>query len=491
MTKKTVVALCMPVADRIDPNCFQSYRFLDRSGVDAWHHFSITGFPVDIARNEITRQVLANPDITHLLWIDDDMVYPPGALQRMLAHDLPFVGGLCFDRRHPYKPVLARYFHPSWGYDPNALGWLFDYPPDEVIEVDATGGAFLLVKREVYEAISAKHGEGDPAWAHWWTPLPWHGASEDLSFCRRAQEAGYTLRVDTGLKIGHVGEVIVDEAFAKRNRAFEYGKWHPPLEALAMAAATRAPDPTTEAIIHETGAPIASIVITTHDDRAEYLLAAVRSALAQTVPVEVIVVDDGSVVPASEIMAAAQDPAFRHQHLRIIRQENRGVSGALNTGIAAMGTEWFCWLPADDSHEPDKVERQLSALLAANRKAGYTGYHMKLDNGNRIAHVQTPIFRSKEEQDFVLSRGCAINGTTVMIHKSILDAVGLFDPRLRYAQDWDMWCRVGRLTQWFGMPDKLATRREFGNLTERLKQSKNPRKVEEDEIVMRRYEVTP
>lgn len=479
MSDRIEVALCMPVANKIHPDNFQSYRFLQRAGIP-WHHISVTGQPIARARNLITHEALSSPGITHLLWTDDDMIYSPDALKRLLAHDKPIVGGLCFDRRHPYKPVIAREFDPSWGYDPGTIGWIFDYPQDALIEVDFTGGAFLLVRREVFESIRTREGNGDPDYAKWWDEHPDWG-SEDLSFCHRARQAGYKIHVDTGLKIGHVGEVIVDEAFAKRNRSFEWNKWHPPLDLGKDLDAKR-----------NRGEPVASIIVTAYNPRPEFLRAAVLSALNQTVPCEVIVVDDGSGYEGATrpigqrgVASMISDLLTTHRNITLlIHPINRGISAALNTGIAAMKTDWFCWLPCDDVYEPNKVEFQLAALLATGRKAGYHGYNISIDNRNTVGHVPTILFATREEQNRTLAYNCAINGTTVMLHRSIFDKVGPFNPSLRFAQDWDMWRRVGFVTDWFGMPDKLATRREFDNLTAQLRREKNPRKVEEDEIVM-------
>ncbi|TAK97579.1 MAG: glycosyltransferase [Rhodospirillaceae bacterium] len=465
----------MPLRDpHLSLRAHQSYVSLDISGV-TWHYITVDSRQVDEARNELTKIALQIPEVTHLFWVDDDMVYPPHALKRLLAHDKPIVGGLCHDRRHPYKPVIARYFDRSWGCDEGAYGWLFDYPDNELIEVDATGGAFLLVKREVFEGIRSRFGD---SWAAWWTPIPEkHGHAEDLAFCWQAQRAGYSIHVDTGLDIGHVGEVVVDKEFARRNRAFEYGRWYPPASTLANAARQRGVRGTTD-LDSASEKPVASIVITAYNPNPEYLNAAINSALAQTVPCEVIVVDDGSdtrveVPPGVNL---------------VTHPTNQGISAALNTGVASMTTEWYCWLPCDDLFEPCKVEFQLSYLLHVNGLAGYHGYNLKLDNRNQLGHVPTWIFRDREEQNRALAQGCVINGSTVMVARSVLEKVArspgvYFDPALRYAQDWDLWRRVGFETLWRGMPDKLATRREFDNLTEKLKRSKDPRKIEEDQIV--------
>ena len=49
-------------------------------------------------------------------------------------------------------------------------------------------------------------------------PYTREDGGEDVSFCQRARAVGYDIKVDTTLDIGHVGEVIVNADFARRNR---------------------------------------------------------------------------------------------------------------------------------------------------------------------------------------------------------------------------------------------------------------------------------
>src|SRR5574341_488017 len=91
---RPVIALCLPIADRQHPATVRSIAQLKIPR--PFHRFDVVDKPVEIARNVLTGAVLFEvPDATHLLWIDDDMVFEPDALDRLLAHDLPIVGGLC------------------------------------------------------------------------------------------------------------------------------------------------------------------------------------------------------------------------------------------------------------------------------------------------------------------------------------------------------------------------------------------------------------
>lgn len=437
-----VIAVCMPIADQVSAATMRSIMALDLP--KPYHLLDRTGVPVEHARNHIVGRVLFDPalaDVTHLLWVDDDMTFAPDALRRLLAHGLPIVGGLCHGRRAPhYAPILA------YRRAGDLAGYAFrhDYPLG-LVEVDATGGAFILVERCVYEAIEArfdKPGEG---------PYSNQGFGEDFSFCARAAECGFKTFVDTTLEIGHLAEVVVDSKFAKRNRLAEFNPWHAPAPA-ALAE----------------GKPVASIIIPTFNQAPEVLRAAVESALHQTVPVEVIVIDNGS-DEGKGVLAICDELGSDNPRLRLARiDENPGHPwDAINLGIQMMTTDHFCWLSSDDLLMPDKVERQLRFMADTGASASFHGYHVQTREGLSPVAVVPYQWRSDAEQRHVLSGGCAINGLTVMLHHRVFDTVGHFDPRFPITADWEFWNRVGRAFRWHAMPDILATRREFDNASER------------------------
>jgi hypothetical protein len=172
-----VIAILQPVVDWVHANTARS--ILRLKGPKPFHYCDKTDLPVEHARNLLVERTLQIvPDCTHLLFIDDDMVFEDDALERLLAHDLPVVGGLCHNRRHPYMPILMR--HPVKDDPSSGYAFMYDYcdQTDDhgLVEVDATGAAFLLVKREIFEAI-AKTGE---------KPFTQRGCGEDMSSGARA-----------------------------------------------------------------------------------------------------------------------------------------------------------------------------------------------------------------------------------------------------------------------------------------------------------------
>ena len=99
-----------------------------------------------------------------------------------------------------------------------------------------------------------------------------------------------------------------------------------------------------------------SVIIPAYNS-AEFLGRCVGSLPASSQDLQIIVVDDGSTDSTSEVLAALkeQDPG-----LRVISQENKGVSAARNAGIAAASGDYLVFLDADDMLSPGAVNLLLT-----------------------------------------------------------------------------------------------------------------------------------
>jgi len=173
------------------------------------------------ARNHGVAQFL-DTESDWLLWVDTDMGFKPDGLDRLLAHanpeTCPVVGGLCFALRETGSdgyggystfPIPALY---RWAQTPDGhtgfASW-HDYPRDTLVRCDATGSAFILIHRSVFETLRTLIGD------NWYTPVrnPVSGEllGEDMSFCGQLMEHDIPLHVDTSVKTTHYKPVWVSE----------------------------------------------------------------------------------------------------------------------------------------------------------------------------------------------------------------------------------------------------------------------------------------
>ena len=185
----------------------------------------------------------------------------------------------------------------------------------------------------------------------------------------------------------------------------------------------------------DAASPPAVTAVVTHKDLHRFLPACLESLRAQTVPVEILIVDDGSGPEGLEVLAAEErkDPA-----LRIFRQPHRGLSGARNFGVEAARTGLVLIVDADNLLRPKMVERLREALRLSPRAAAATcGFRAFDDVTGATLHHYAPAGLSPRALFFANAGGdaCALHRRA-----SLLEAGG-YECADEFFEDWDLWLR--------------------------------------------------
>ncbi len=172
-------------------------------------------------------------------------------------------------------------------------------------------------------------------------------------------------------------------------------------------------------------------------NRSDSLPATIRSLVAQeefrrTREMEVIVVDDGS----TDGTAQSIDD-LRTEGLRLLRQDNRGVSAARNAGIEAAQGDYLAFVDSDDTVEPD----WLKALAAQTRTTEVVGLvccgYWRVEQGARTAVLpgsMGPAFRS------VVGRFAPPG--TFLVHRQVLEVSGTYTEELRFSENTELALRM-------------------------------------------------
>jgi glycosyltransferase involved in cell wall biosynthesis len=170
---------------------------------------------------------------------------------------------------------------------------------------------------------------------------------------------------------------------------------------------------------------LVTIVVAVYNGE-RFLQEALESAFAQDYGAfEVVVVDDGSTDGSASI--ARSFPAV------YVRQENRGLPAARNTGLELARGELIAFLDADDRLPPSKLTLQ-AGFLAANPSVGCALGRQEwiVEKGVEVALERDPIYDEPG----------GIQLVSAMIRREVLVRVGGFDPTYHYAEDRDLFVRL-------------------------------------------------
>jgi glycosyltransferase involved in cell wall biosynthesis len=193
--------------------------------------------------------------------------------------------------------------------------------------------------------------------------------------------------------------------------------------------------------------------------RAQYFDEAIGSVRAQSYsPTEIIVVNDG---------AALQDAEHLRQYeglrgIRILHQENRGVSAARNAGIAEATGDWLAFIDDDDEWEPDCL-RLMTEYIEAHPDCRVL-FHAVRVMGTDVVHHKGEVGLS----DYLVAHPSPALPTCTMIHRKSFLRSGLFNPAVRMAEDYEAFLRLAMYNRFHYLDLPLTRRRKHDhNLSRR------------------------
>ncbi len=169
-------------------------------------------------------------------------------------------------------------------------------------------------------------------------------------------------------------------------------------------------------------------------NREKFISRAIESVLNQSYKnFELIVVDDGSTDNTSKII--------KKYPIKIITQQNRGVSAARNAGIKASKGEIIAFLDSDDEWKKDKLKIQANFFIKNPSYKIHQTDEIWIKNGKFLNKKK--IHQKKEGYIFYDSLHlCLISPSAVAIKKELFDEVGLFREDFEVCEDYELWLRV-------------------------------------------------
>jgi glycosyltransferase involved in cell wall biosynthesis len=203
--------------------------------------------------------------------------------------------------------------------------------------------------------------------------------------------------------------------------------------------------------------PTISVVMSVYND-AQRVQTSVASILQQTfTDFEFIVINDGSTDGTGEILdrLASQDG-----RLRVIHQENTGLTKALIRGCGEAKGEFIARQDADDYSRPDRLGQQF-ALINSDRRLGFVSCSTQYigPQGEPLSIIKRAKDPEQATQELLHHRQGPPAHGSVLFRRSLYEEVAGYRPEFYFAQDSDLWLRMAEQVQFASMPTVLYVHR--------------------------------
>lgn len=182
-----------------------------------------------------------------------------------------------------------------------------------------------------------------------------------------------------------------------------------------------------------------SIVVPVYNSE-KYLDKAIQSCLNQTYSnIEIITINDGSTDSSLEILNSYAD------RIKIISQENKGIAGAINTGIKAMNSNRYKLMNSDDLLYPDGVEILIKEIDKLNyKKTIIHGNYDIIDSNDKIIDESKELNRNQMslfEQNVHLLAYNYLNAITSVFPRESFTKYGYYNESVKFAEDYELLLR--------------------------------------------------
>lgn len=165
------------------------------------HTFSFTDYDVVfegctlvyISRDNLAKQAIEG-GYDWVLWLDADMVFEPDIYKILALSGKDFITGIYRGRHGTHRPCIFEKLEPPERWDS------FDQEPD-IKEIKGCGFGCVLMKTKILETVWHTYGTC-------FTPTPLLG--EDLAFCKRVSDCGYSMWANLNAPVGHIGQYVIE-----------------------------------------------------------------------------------------------------------------------------------------------------------------------------------------------------------------------------------------------------------------------------------------
>ena len=209
-------------------------------------------------------------------------------------------------------------------------------------------------------------------------------------------------------------------------------------------------------VIMERNSELVSVIITTYKRELNVLMQAVDSVRDQTYDsIEIIIIDDNG--KDSEFSKLNFDMFGNMQGIRyFVNEKNSGAQFSRNRGVLLSKGNYVAFLDDDDVWMPQKIEKQMALFTNSNVGMVFCDAYLMKDDGDCTEKYQgNPVFDRSISLEMLLFNDYIGSTSQALIKKECFAKCGLFDVDMPARQDYEMWLRISKFYDIYGVNEPL------------------------------------
>lgn len=188
--------------------------------------------------------------------------------------------------------------------------------------------------------------------------------------------------------------------------------------------------------------PPISVVMSCYNGQ-RWLADAIESILNQSYKdFEFIIIDDGSTDNSVDIM---NDYSSKDQRIRIVKKNNTGLPDSLNVGIEKARGKWIARIDADDLCQPDRLEKQYALAKSDPSLVLIGSAYCEIDQFGILGKFQTYPESHRRLKNNLLQNKRFFAHSSAFYKAEHVRRVGFYRPRIKKAEDYDLWLRLSEV----------------------------------------------
>lgn len=182
----------------------------------------------------------------------------------------------------------------------------------------------------------------------------------------------------------------------------------------------------------------------------KYLRDAIDSIIQQSfIDWELIIINDGSTDSSENIIASYSDTRLKYYK----NEQNIGLIATLNKAIGLCKGEYIARMDSDDISEKERFKIQI-AFLEKNKEYAMCGSYAKIIDENNNVTGKLLNLQTNDYLQINLLFSVPFIHPSMMIRHDVLQN-NYFDSEYKYAEDYELWCRIARDYKIANIPDYL------------------------------------